>query len=650
MRLLKLAIRSHRAIEAAILLAAVALAPLGAFLLRFDFSIPTYYRPHLLLGVVCLVLGKSVTFVLFGLHRESWRYVSSNDLLRLAMANFAGSVLCGITIFILSPPGFPRSIYVLDYILCFGLTAWVRVAAQLALEIVRLRGARNGKTPALIYGAGDAGVMLAREIQQSRNLPFAFVGFVDDDPRKKGSLIHGVRVLGTGQDLSPLVARHAVGMVLIAMPSASGQQIATILKHCALARVKYKTMPPLGEIIDGGPIFSQVRDVAVEDLLGRSPVQLDTRSIEAAIADQTVLVTGAAGSIGSEMCRQIARFQPATLVGLDIGETPLFYLEMELRDKFPNLHFIPEIGDIQNQQRVEEVLALHRPQIVFHAAAYKHVPMMELHPFEAVENNVFGTRTLAACAAQFGVGAFVMISTDKAVRPTNIMGATKRLAELTINSLQNGGTRFLSVRFGNVLGSNGSVIPIFKKQIAEGGPVTVTHPEMQRYFMTIPEAAQLVLQASTLGRGGEIFVLDMGAPVKIADLARNLILLSGLQPDVDIAVEFTGIRPGEKLYEEIHLHEESILPTFHEKIKVFSSTPASYREIEIILRRLESACRSRNLGQLVLQLKESVPDYSPSSHILGRSLASQSSPSIHSLSVHSRDRLNSGNEPAASPI
>jgi FlaA1/EpsC-like NDP-sugar epimerase len=362
-------------------------------------------------------------------------------------------------------------------------------------------------------------------------------------------------------------------------------------------------------------LATRTRDIAVEDLLGRTSVRIEEDRISAKLAGNTVLVTGAAGSIGSELCRQIARFDPRAIVAFEIAETALFYLDLEFRQSFPGVPFFPEIGSIQNTQRLAEVLDRHRPSILYHAAAYKHVPMMETHVFEAVENNVFGTWNVALAAARHGVGDFVLISSDKAVRPGSIMGATKRVAELLILALQNGGTNFVSVRFGNVLDSNGSVIPIFERQIAAGGPVTVTHPEMRRYFMTIPEASQLVLQASTMGRGGEIFALDMGEPVRIVDLARKLILLSGLRPGEDIGIEFTGLRPGEKLSEEPNLDEDT-LPTHHEKIKIFAGKGLPPAGMESYLETLREIGARRDMPSLIRTLQELIPDYHPSAHLL----------------------------------
>jgi FlaA1/EpsC-like NDP-sugar epimerase len=365
-------------------------------------------------------------------------------------------------------------------------------------------------------------------------------------------------------------------------------------------------------------ISTQIREVAVEDVLGRSVIELDWSGIRAKLGGKVALVTGAAGSIGSELCRQIARLEPAALIAFDMSETALFEIEQEMLRTHPNLVFHPEIGSIRSRRRLQEVLSLHRPSIVYHAAAYKHVPMMEAHVFEAVENNVFGTCNVAAAAAEFGVEDFVMVSSDKAVRPANMMGATKRVSELAIRSLQNGGPRYVSVRFGNVLGSNGSVVPIFKRQIAAGGPVTVTHPKMRRYFMTIPEAVQLVMQASTMGKGGEIFVLDMGQPVCIVDLARQLIVLSGLRPDHDIRIEFTGVRPGEKLYEELHCDGEETLSTSHNKISVFAGLSLPFDQMTRHLNVLRSACDRRDVRKLVFELKEMIPDYNPSKEVLQR--------------------------------
>jgi FlaA1/EpsC-like NDP-sugar epimerase len=441
---------------------------------------------------------------------------------------------------------------------------------------------------------------------------------LDDWPDKKGVPILGVTVLGGGDQGVKLVTKYHIDTILIAIPSATGAQMTQILKRCHAAEAECKTIPGMGEVIEECGLLGQIREVAVEDLLGRNPVHLEDDKIRATLEGRMVLVTGAGGSIGSELCRQIARFNPAGIVGFEIAESPLFEIDREIRQAFPAIPFHPEMGNIQNRARLDEVLRRHSPSIIYHTAAYKHVPMMEAHVFEAIENNVFGTYNVALAAAEHGVEDFIMISSDKAVRPTNVMGATKRVAELLLLALQNGGTKYVAVRFGNVLGSNGSVIPTFKKQIAAGGPVTVTHREMRRYFMTIPEASQLVLQASTMGLSGQIFVLDMGAPVKIVDLARNLILLSGFRPDEDIKIEFTGIRPGEKLYEELHFMDEDTITTSCEKIKIFTGNGGPSAGMGPYLQALRHICQRRDVRDLALTLKDLIPDYNPSAQLLSR--------------------------------
>ena len=597
-------------------------AGISAFLLRFDFVIPSSFQRHMLVALAIWAFFKIAVFHFFALDRGWWSYTSVHDVLRLLVGNtIAGSAAC-VAILLLGPPGFPRSIYLLDCLLCFTMTAGIRLAVRIISEISRARTPASRKRT-LIYGAGEAGISLLREIHRNSTLAYEVIGFIDDDPTKAGRRIHESPIFGPGAALTPIVRKYDIEMILIALPSATGVEMTRILNHCAQAGVSYKTIPGLAEVIESGGIASQIRDVAVEDLLGRAPVRLEEDRIRAALTGKVVVVTGAAGSIGSELCRQIARFQPAAIVGFEIAESPLFEIDREMRQLFPGVPFHPEIGSVQNRARIHEVLAQYRPSVVYHAAAYKHVPLMETHIFEAIENNVFGTYNLAAAAADHGVDDFVMISSDKAVRPTNVMGATKRVTELLLLALQNGRTKYVAVRFGNVLGSNGSVIPIFKKQIAAGGPVTVTHPEMRRFFMTIPEACQLVLQAGVVGEGGEICVLDMGEPVKIVDLARNLILLSGLRPGQDVKIEFTGIRPGEKLFEELNTMLEDTAPTSHEKIRIFVGSGVLDGDLLDRLEALNDVCQARDAARLVLLLKEIVLDYSPSTHLLKRIIEPQ---------------------------
>jgi FlaA1/EpsC-like NDP-sugar epimerase len=597
-----------------------AVSGLAAFVLRFDFSIPKSYWPYILVALPVWIAVKSLAFRFANLDRRGYRYVSVSDAYRLLCANLAASIVSYPIILVLAPSGFPRSIYFIDLIVSTTATAGLRVAVRLIAEAMQNGRGTKPERRAFIYGAGDAGVTLLREIRNNPRLAYDVCGFIDDRRDKKGVFISHVPVLGSGEKVGPLVVKHGIEVILIAIPSASGVQMTRILELCHNAGVECKTVPGLGEIIEGRGSVGQIREVAVEDLLGRTPVRLEEQQIRATIANRVIMVTGAAGSIGSELCRQIARFQPAGIIGFEIAESPLFEIDREMQQLFPNVPFYPEIGSVQNRLRLDEVMSQYRPTVVYHAAAYKHVPLMETHVFEAVENNVLGTYNLAEAALDHGVEDFVMISSDKAVRPTNVMGATKRLAELLLLGLQNGGTQFVTVRFGNVLGSNGSVIPIFKKQIMAGGPVTVTHPEMRRFFMTIPEACQLVLQASAIGKGGQICVLDMGQPVKIVDLARNLILLSGFKPDEDIKIEFSGMRPGEKLYEELSSLTEDTVPTDHEKVRIFIGNGIPEVDVHTWISSLRKICEFRDTSRLVVALKELVLDYNPSAHILRRAL------------------------------
>ena len=587
----------------------------AAFLLRFDFAIPYWARTAFFEGLCIWLVAKMIVFQLFKLDRGWWRYISIPDLLRLAAANVAGSALGFIVIRLIGTKGFPRSVYFLDLLLCFLATGGVRLASRMAFEFSHAQ-AQCEKKRALIYGAGDAGVSLFREIRQNPALAYEVAGFIDDDSAKAGSAIYSAKILGNGEALPALVKAYSIDVVLIAIPSANGQEMTAILKHCQQAGVTYKTLPSFAEILESGSLASGIRDVAVEDLLGRNPVVLDESGIRGKIENQVVAVTGAAGSIGSELCRQLARFHPSAIVAYDCAETALFYIDREMNESFPGVAFHAEIGDIRNLQRLGEVFAKYRPSVLYHAAAYKHVPLMETHLFEAVENNVIGTWNVAMAAAEAGIADFVMISSDKAVRPTSVMGATKRVAELLIHTLRNGPTKYVSVRFGNVLGSNGSVIPLFKQQIAARKPVTVTHPDMRRYFMTIPEAAQLVIQASTMGKGGEIFVLDMGQQIRILDLAKNLILLSGLRPEEDVKIVFSGIRQGEKLYEEVAHQDEEMQPTHHPKIKIFLNQGISVQNMLERVEKLRAHCADRNTSATVLELKDLLADYNPSAHLL----------------------------------
>ncbi len=614
-------LKSRRAWHTSVFLIQTALivfSGVGAFLLRFEFTIPPAMKPALAWGLVAWLATRLPLLRLLGVV-GGWRHFSASDFGRLVFANLVCSAVAGLALAAFCPVFFPRSILLIEGMAYLMLSTGVRMATRLSFEFIAQRS-RGKRQRTLIYGAGSAGVLLLAESRVNSSFPYMICGFIDDRA-PAGVLIQGVKVLGQGKDLARIARRHEIGEVLIAIPSATGSEMREIIARCQAAGIVYRTMPRISEILVDRALARQIRNVAIEDLLGRGSVRLDEDNIRSRIEGRTVLVTGAAGSIGSELCRQIARFRPAVLVGFDISETALFFIEREMREAFPELKFHAEIGSIQSERRLRELFSEYRPSLALHAAAYKHVPMMEKHVFEAVSNNVFGSWNLATIAGEFGVQEFVMISSDKAVNPTSIMGATKRAAELLIRSLQDRGTRYISVRFGNVLGSNGSVIPIFKQQIAAGGPVTITHPEMQRYFMTIPEASQLVLQACSIGHGGEIFVLDMGEPVKIVDLARQLIRLSGLEPDDDIRIEFTGMRPGEKLYEELNTAGEHMLPTSHDKIRIFAGRGLPSDRAAVHLRRLEIACELRDTAMLLAELKSMVPEYSQSQEVTERAFS-----------------------------
>jgi len=560
-----------------------------AFELRFDHGLPVYYATLLRRTILIVLVIKLVVFVAFGFYNRWWRYVSVRDMWAVARGVVVACLIADVTVYLVSPVHgvrLPRSIAASDLLLTLALVAGSRLLARTVIERPGLSVMSRGKE-VLVVGAGDAGRLIVQEMQRSRLIDYTPIGFVDDDPRKRHTRIMGVRVLGGLDELPRLLREHRPDEVLIAMPSVSGEVRRRIVESAQRLRISVKTLPGLYELITGQVgLAGQIRPVQVEDVLGREQVEVDFHEVAAYLEGHTVLVTGAGGSIGSELCRQIARVGPARLILVDNAEGPLFEIERELVTERDFTAALPKLIDVKDRKAMRrEVFEKYRPTVVFHAAAYKHVAMLETHPLESVRNNVVGTRVLVELAAEFAVERFVFISTDKAVNPKTVMGQSKALCEWIVESFghrRDVSTRFVAVRFGNVLNSSGSVIPIFRKQIERGGPVTVTHPEMTRYFMTIPEAVSLVVQAGAIGGYGQVFVLDMGEPVRIVDLAQNMIRLSGKQPRLpddpvtspkDVRIVFVGSRPGEKIHEELWSEDESVAATSHPKILRLSRPP-----------------------------------------------------------------------------
>jgi FlaA1/EpsC-like NDP-sugar epimerase len=548
--------------------------------LRYDFNVLAFMMERLEKILIPAVIIHLASFYIFGFYRRVWRYAGIDELLLIAMAITAG--LGGTFLYSLYSGTLPRSSYIMAWFLMLFFIGGSRLAVRLLSGFLSKPSGKGKKQKAIIVGAGEAGVMVARELKKhGSKLEMKVVGFIDDDSSKQNQIIQGLPVLGLSSSLPEIVQQKDIKEIIIAMPSAPYHNLQEIIKLCADLPVKIKTVPGIFEIVNGQVSISALKEVEIEDLLQRSPVDVDVKSIAEYLADQVVLVTGAGGSIGAELCRQIAKLKPAKLILLDHDENGIFFIDLEIREKAPGLAVVPLVRDIQGKEALKQVFDEHRPTVLFHAAAYKHVPLMEVNVEEAVRNNILGSKALIDLAAENGVKHFVFVSTDKAVNPSSAMGATKRVVEIYLQEKARSCNScvYCAVRFGNVLGSQGSVVHLFRRQIAQGGPVTVTDPEMKRYFMTIPEAVQLVIQAGALGRGGEIFVLDMGEPIKIIDLAQDMIILSGLKPDEDIKIEFTGLRPGEKLYEELFNDRENFALTRHERI--FIAPDTDWDEMEI---------------------------------------------------------------------
>jgi FlaA1/EpsC-like NDP-sugar epimerase len=587
---------------------------LGSFALRLDVVQLPYYFPAAVTMSVVAVIIKIPTYYFFGLYRRLWIYASTGELRLITAAVTTASVLTsGVMALLIFTgnvyPGMPRSALGIDWLLSLLLIGGSRFALRILAEQSAVSRSNGKNKRTLVVGAGDAGALVVRELQKSSQLNLVPVGFLDDDPAKQKQSIHGVTVIGKVVDLASVIDQHNIEEVIIAVPSASGRLIRMVNDVCRLKGIPSRMMPGIHELIGGKVSVSRLREVDITDLLRREPVRVNDEAVGATLEGRRVLVTGAGGSIGRELCRQIARRNPAELILLGHGENSIFEILLELQNDYPNLALFAVIADIRNQERLTQVFKQYLPQIVFHAAAHKHVPLMEANIVEAVTNNVIGTQNVTQVAVEQDVERFVLISTDKAVRPSSIYGATKRLAEMIVlDAARESRRAFTVVRFGNVLGSRGSIIPIFKNQIANGGPVTITHPDMYRFFMTIPEAVYLVLQAASMEQGGETFVLNMGEPIRILDLAEDLIRLSGLEPHRDIEISYTGIRPGEKLTEELWDGGTPLVPTLHPDISrldadASSLTPNPIQSIEV----LSSLSHSNDTEAIMKLLDELIP-------------------------------------------
>ncbi|MBL8534327.1 MAG: polysaccharide biosynthesis protein [Betaproteobacteria bacterium] len=588
---------------------ACAAAWVFAFLLRFNFETPPEFLASMWSKLLWILPAQAAIFWRLSLYRGLWRYASLTDFRRIVVAAAMGAMTIALVLFFFQLRETPRSVLVLYPILLIAIMAGSRVLYRAWKEGHLVRLSRLDAKRAIVLGAGGAAARLLESV--ARNNEWLVVGMLDDDPAKQGREIHGVKVIGRLQDLPRLAQTLDVGLAVIALPGQLHGARKRAIELCREARVKAMTVPSYDDLVSGRVSLSAMRPVEVDDLLGRDPVELDSSGLKQWLEGAVVMVTGAGGSIGSELCRQVARYRPATIVLYELNEFALYTIEQEFLARAPATRVVCILGDVKDPHRLRTAMTLWRPAVVFHAAAYKHVPMVESgNTWEGVRNNVLGTWRTAAAAIEAGVGKFVLVSTDKAVNPTSVMGTSKRLAEMVCQSLQaDADTRFVMVRFGNVLGSTGSVIPKFREQIAAGGPVTVTHPDMTRYFMSIPEAAQLVLQAGVMGNGGEIFVLDMGEPVKIVDLAREMIRLSGFGED-DIRIVFTGLRPGEKLFEEVLADDEATLPTHHPKLRVARSRQAADGLLPQLAQWLAEGVE-RTDEDVRTDLKRWVPEYMP---------------------------------------
>jgi len=587
-------------------LVAILVAWFGAYVLRFNLDTPPDWALQQAIRLLPMVfVVQTALFWHFGLYKGVWRFASLPDLVRISKAVGMGLLVIWLVMWLADFR--PRSVFLLYGILLLGLLGGPRFLYRWFKDhgIYHKPGKR-----VVIVGAGRAGEMLVRDLLRQENLDYQPVAFVDDDPGKSGREIHGFPVVGKCDLIPSIVDKESIDLVLIAMPSASAEQMRAIVEICERSGVEFRTLPSMQDMVSGKAVVGSLRAVSIEDLLGREPVSLEWGAIRNGLAGKTVLVTGGGGSIGSELCRQISELQPKHLVILESSEFNLYTIEKELGQRFPQLQLSACLGSVVDTVLVDHVFKQHRPDVVFHAAAYKHVPMLEGQTREAITNNIFGTRCVAEAADRYKAGQFVLISTDKAVNPTNIMGASKRAAEIFCQNFnRRSPVRFITVRFGNVLDSAGSVVPLFRQQIENGGPVTVTHPDIKRFFMTIPEASLLILQAGIMGKGGEIFVLDMGEPIKISYLAEQMIRLSGKVPGDEIEIVYSGLRPGEKLFEELFYEQEPPIGTAHEKIFLAKYREVDWEKMMAKMAAMQQACDDYDNDRLDALLKEMVPEF-----------------------------------------
>lgn len=595
---------NRRFIMALVHLVLVSISYILSFSLRFEFNIPSEYTSVLLATLPLLISIKMAFFLYFGLFSGMWRYVNFDELWILLKALSFSTIAFSAGIALLyGLRNFPRSIFILDWILSVIFFGGVRFLTRLYKEKFQIRSKSSKKT-ILIVGAGEAGVIVLKEYRNNPALNAHIAGFIDDDPNKRHLKLQGIKVLGNKTEIPDIVNQYQIEEIIIAIPSAKGEAIRDILRHCQTPNIKIRIVPGLHKIING-ELEVKPREVKAEDLLGRETVVIDEQGVGSYIRDKQVLVTGAGGSIGSEICRQVARFNPAQIILLDHNENDVYFLEVEFRTKYPLVALELIIGDINDIGLLKYLFSRYKPQVVFHSAAYKHVPLMEDNPAAAIKNNVLGSRNLIYAAHHYKAERFILISTDKAVNPISVMGMTKRIAEMILQAkAKNSRTKFMAVRFGNVIGSSGSVVPLFKRQIEEGGPVTITHPEARRYFMSVREAVALVLEAGAIGKGGEIFILDMGEQIKIVDLANNLITLSGLKLDKDISFKFIGLRSGEKLSEEMLLSVEKDKVTKYDKIYVTEPNNFDPVKLRRKIRELERFAITMDRDKVMAKIKE----------------------------------------------